>query len=110
MKKAVENEAAACGAHYIDVAFTDFDSSFSEAFDVAIVAPDAATYGQMLSVNKELVRRKKPFLPFYFSGKELVCGPFIMAGETACLNVKRTITCKLSTQNWKTACKLLSST
>lgn len=84
LKKAVENEAAACGAHYIDVAFTDFDSSFSEAFDVAIVAPDAATYGQMLSVNKELVRRKKPFLPFYFSGKELVCGPFIMAGETAC--------------------------
>lgn len=54
--------------------------------DTIVLAPDGATYGDFLDANEAMIKSGRPFFPFYFAGEELVAGPFVIPGKTACFS------------------------
>lgn len=52
--------------------------------DVIIVILDGISYGEMIDLNRELYKNKKPYLFVYYNGEGVVCGPFVIPGKTAC--------------------------
>ena len=53
-------------------------------YDVACVVPEIATYGDMLKINKTMLSSNIPYIPYYFNGSELIVGPFVIPGKSAC--------------------------
>lgn len=72
---------------YIDnvVNHEQMESKLNEVnYDIACIVPEKATYSEMLSINKSLYASKVPYLPLYYNGQDIVAGPFILPGKTAC--------------------------
>lgn len=76
-----------------------FDAIKNFGYDLVCIAPEKETYGQLFKLNKVLVDKQTPFLLFYYNGKELITGPFIIPGKTACYECQ--ITHRINTVNEK---------
>lgn len=61
--------------------FADSD----EAIDFIIIAAPHLDYKKIIHLNKTIVAKNIPFIPFYYNGKKLVLGPLVFPWKTPCL-------------------------
>ncbi|MDK4522224.1 YcaO-like family protein [Fusobacterium necrophorum] len=66
-----------------EIEISQYNNTKLEA-DVIIVILDGISYGEMIDLNRELYKNKKPYLFVYYNGEGVVCGPFVIPGKTAC--------------------------
>lgn len=66
-----------------EIEISQYNNTKLEA-DVIIVILDGISYGEMIDLNRELYKNKKPYLFVYYNGEDVVCGPFVIPGKTAC--------------------------